>query len=130
MKLNSWLFQSCAARCRWFDVLLIRALAASLGLLGIFYSYFWVRWLILPFVPHPRAWLDPYLVIGIPLGIFAAGLFRLLRVFVLTTTVLALLAALFFSFGLIRRGYATIPAQFALLSLLMAARFGFVSLPK
>jgi len=99
MQLAQLLFKSCAAQSRWLDLLLIRCFAVALGLLGSFYIYVWIRWLIVPFAPHPRAWLDPYMFIGIPMVIFAIGLFQISRLFVLITALLAFLIAVFFTIG-------------------------------
>lgn len=83
MKLRQLLFESCGPKCSGLDILLIRMFSTVVGLLGVLYTFFWVRWLVVAFVPHPRAWLDTYLVVGIPMLIFAVGAFLLVRMFLL-----------------------------------------------
>ena len=132
MKLAQFVFTSCKARSSKLEVFLIRCAAVVLGLIGAFHSYYWVRWLIVPFVPHPRAWLDPYSVIGIPVVIFAVGLFQISRLFVLLTVLAAFLIALFFTVGAFQHGaLLNHRAIIAILSfLLFSGRLTYIGLSK
>ena len=81
------LLQSCRERCRWYDLVLIRGIGGVIGLLGLMYVWHWVTWQLGFHKPHPRAWTDPYLIIGFPILAFAYLLIRLNRV---TVAVLAI----------------------------------------
>jgi len=74
------LLQSCRARCRWYDIVLIRGIGGVIGLLGLMYLWHWVTWQLGFHKPHPRAWTDPYLIIGFPILAFAYLLIRLNRI--------------------------------------------------
>ena len=132
MKLSQLIFKSRAPQSSWLDLLLIRGFAVALGLLGSLYTYTWVHWLIVPFVPHPRAWLEPYTAIGIPMVIFAVGLFRISRLFVLLTALSAFLIALVFATGAFRHGnLLDHHAIIAILSLLLFfGRLTYIGLSK
>lgn len=80
MKLPPVLLQSCRDRCRWYDLVLIRGIGGVIGLLGLMYVWHWVSWQLGFHKPHPRAWTDPYLIIGFPILAFAYLLIRLNRV--------------------------------------------------
>ena len=71
--------QSCRDRCRWFDLVLIRGIGGVIGLLGLMYVWHWITWQLGFHKPHPRAWTDPYLIIGFPIPAFAYLLIRLNR---------------------------------------------------
>ena len=67
-------------RCWWYDLVLIRGIGGVIGLLGLMYVWHWVTWQLGFHKPHPRAWTDPYLIIGFPILTFAYLLIRLNRV--------------------------------------------------
>lgn len=79
MNKPSLLLQSCRDRCRWYDLVLIRGIGGVIGLLGLMYVWHWVTWQLGFHKPHPRAWTDPYLIIGFPILAFAYLLIRLNR---------------------------------------------------
>jgi len=80
MNKPSLLLQSCRDRCRWFDLVLIRGIGGVIGLLGLMYVWHWITWQLGFHKPHPRAWADPYLIIGFPILAFAYLLIRLNRI--------------------------------------------------
>jgi len=80
MNIPPLLLQSCRDRCRWYDLVLIRGIGSVIGLLGLMYVWHWVTWQLGFHKPHPRAWADPYLIIGFPILAFAYLLIRLNRI--------------------------------------------------
>jgi len=79
MNIPPLLLQSCRDRCRWYDLVLIRGIGGVIGLLGLMYVWHWITWKLGFHKPHPRAWTDPYLIIGFPILALAYLLIRLNR---------------------------------------------------
>lgn len=88
MSFQSLHLQSSWDRCRWYDLVMIRAIGVLVGLLGVFYLWRWGIWLLGYEKPHPRAWLDHYLAIGFPILGYAVLLMMLNRWIILLTAVI------------------------------------------
>jgi hypothetical protein len=131
MKFFIWIINTCGASCRWFDLVLIRSIAVIFALLGGLYTVVWLKWALDLSERHPRAWLDPYMIIGVPIFIFAVGIFFLYRVCLLVIGSGCILLTVLYFFSFCSEGNTsliTLKALYILLPAIAAYRLLYVSL--